>query len=108
MPGVLTKDTNGNKVWKVLLNQGGTYVAIHSLREFVDVKPSAWYAKDIAKANSLLLINGVSERSMQPQGTTTSAQTLMAALNAIGIEPMGAAANEKWFDPILRASRNMA
>ncbi|WP_405141620.1 glycoside hydrolase family 3 C-terminal domain-containing protein [Paenibacillus sp. FSL H7-0942] len=105
VPGVLTKDTNGNKVWKVLLNQGGTYVAIHSLREFVDVKPSAWYAKDIAKANSLLLINGVSERRMQPQGTTTSAQTLMAALNALGIEPGGAAANKKWFDPILRASK---
>lgn len=27
----------------------------------------------------------------------------MAALNALGIEPRGAATNEKWFDPILRA-----
>ncbi|NUU74338.1 glycoside hydrolase family 3 C-terminal domain-containing protein [Paenibacillus xylanilyticus] len=104
VPGVLTQDTNGNQAWKVLINQAGTYVAIHSKRTFVDVASSAWYAGDIAKASSKLLINGVSERRVQPQGTTTSAQTLMAAMNAIGIDPGAAALNEKWFDPVLRAA----
>ncbi|MBM6384110.1 MAG: glycoside hydrolase family 3 C-terminal domain-containing protein [Paenibacillus sp.] len=104
VPGVLTQDTNGNKVWNVLLNQGGTYAAIQASRSFVDVDSSAWYARDIAKASSLLLINGVSDQRMQPQGTTTSAQTLMVALNVLGIEPEASASNEKWFDPVLRAA----
>lgn len=104
VPGVLTQDTNGNKVWNVLLNQGGTYAAIQASRSFVDVDSSAWYARDIAKASSLLLINGVSDQRMQPQGTTTSAQTLMVALNVLGIEPEASASNKKWFDPVLRAA----
>ncbi|MEK4435943.1 glycoside hydrolase family 3 C-terminal domain-containing protein [Paenibacillus sp. FSL K6-2862] len=104
VPGVLTQDTNGNKVWNVLLNQGGTYAAIQASRSFVDVDSSAWYARDIAKASSLLLINGVSDQRMQPQGTTTSPQTLMVALNVLGIEPEASASNEKWFDPVLRAA----
>lgn len=104
VPGVLTQDTNGKKVWSVLLNQGGTYAAIQASRSFADVDSSAWYARDIAKASSLLLIKGVSDRRMQPQGMTTSAQTLMVALHVLGIEPEASASNEKWFDSVLRAA----
>lgn len=104
VPGVLTRDSNGKQGWKVLLNQGGTYVAVESLRAFSDVQPSAWYARDIAKANSLLLMNGISESRMQPQGTTTVAQTIMAALNVIGIGPRAEAKDSKWHEPVLRTA----
>lgn len=103
VPSVLTYDANGARVWKVLIYEEGTYVAIQSARSYVDVGSSAWYAADIAKASSLLLLNGVSDRHMQPEGTTTAAQTLMAALNVLGIDAGAASINEKWFDPVLRA-----
>ncbi|MGO4543376.1 glycoside hydrolase family 3 C-terminal domain-containing protein [Paenibacillus sp. 2TAB23] len=104
VPGKLTTDASGKTVIKALVSKSGTYVAISSEREFTDVAASAWYASEIAKANSLLLINGVTTSTMQPSAPTTKAQTLMVALNVLGIAPITSTSDTKWYDAVVRAA----
>src|SRR5690606_32153654 len=102
IPSLISLNATGDTVITALVSQSGTYVAVLSRREFSDVAANAWYAQEITLANNLFLINGVSSTKMQPQGPTTVAQTIMVALNVLGITPEKAANDIKWYDSVLR------
>jgi beta-glucosidase len=104
VPSQITTDASGKTVIKALVSLSGTYVAVNSERAFTDVAAKAWYAEEIAKANSLLLINGVSSTTMQPGAPTTKAQTLMVALNVLGIAPQKSEEGAKWYDAVVKAA----
>ncbi|WP_138752575.1 glycoside hydrolase family 3 C-terminal domain-containing protein [Paenibacillus sinopodophylli] len=104
VPSKITTDASGKTVIKALVSTSGTYVAVSSDRQFTDVAAAAWYAGEIAKANSLLLINGVTASTMQPGSPTTKAQTLMVALNVLGISPDKNAEDARWYDAVVRAA----
>jgi beta-glucosidase len=104
VPSKVALDADGNTVIKALVSVSGTYVPVSSARQFSDVPVSAWYASNVDKANGLLLINGVSETLMKPAAATTAAQTLMVALNVLGITPEPQAGDTKWYDAVVRAA----
>ncbi|WP_341279159.1 glycoside hydrolase family 3 C-terminal domain-containing protein [Paenibacillus sp. FSL H8-0537] len=104
VPSKATIDQDGNTVIKALVSSSGTYVIVSSTRRFTDVPGSAWFAHNIEKANGLLLINGVSETQMKPAASTTAAQTLMVALNVLGLTPEQKAGDTKWYDAVVRSA----
>lgn len=104
VPSQITTDASGKTVIKALVSLSGTYAAVSSERKFTDVAAHAWYADEIAKANSLLLVNGVTPSKMQPGAPTTKAQTLMVALSVLGLSPEKNAADAKWYDSVVRAA----
>lgn len=104
VPSRITTDTSGKSIITALVSLSGTYVTVSSERMFTDVPVKAWYADEIAKASSLLLINGLTSSTMQPGASTTKAQTLMAALNVLGITPVKNESDVKWYDEVVRTA----
>ncbi|MHA7965829.1 glycoside hydrolase family 3 C-terminal domain-containing protein [Paenibacillus sp. CAU 1782] len=104
VPGKAAIDKDGNTIIRALVAASGTYVAISSARQFSDVPANAWFAKNVEKANGLLLINGVSETQMKPAASTTAAQTLAVALNVLGLTPEQKAGDTVWYDAVVRTA----
>ncbi len=104
VPSKAVIDKDGNTVIKALVAASGTYVAVSSARQFSDVPASAWFARNVEKANGLLLINGVSDTQMKPAASTTAAQTLMVALNVLGLTPEQKPGDTVWYDAVVRSA----
>ncbi|CAN7264696.1 glycoside hydrolase family 3 C-terminal domain-containing protein [Paenibacillus sp. LjRoot153] len=102
VPSKVTTDGGGNTVIQSLVSSEGLYVPVTVQRHFIDVPDTAWYADDVAQASSLLLINGVTETTVDPYSATTEAQTLMVALNILGITPEKQIGDTNWFDAVIR------
>lgn len=104
VPSQVTTATNGQVEIRTLVSAGGIYVPISVSRAFKDVPAHAWYASYMAQASSMLLLNGVSENAMKPLDKTTTAHTLMVALNVLGLTPAKAENDRKWYDAVLRTA----
>ncbi|HIW34620.1 MAG TPA: glycoside hydrolase family 3 C-terminal domain-containing protein [Candidatus Paenibacillus intestinavium] len=103
-PSKMTINANGQVQIDTLVSSAGIYVPISVNRSFVDVPANAWYATYIAQASSMLLMNGVSSNAMKPLDKTTTAHTLMVALNVLGLTPEKATNDRKWYDAVLRTA----
>ncbi|MEK4251093.1 glycoside hydrolase family 3 C-terminal domain-containing protein [Paenibacillus sp. FSL W7-1287] len=104
VPSKVRTTSNGQTQVQALVSTGGIYVPIAAKRSFIDVPVDAWYASYIAEASSLLLMNGVSSNAMKPLEKTTTGQTVMVALNVLGIAPEKLDDDRKWYDAVLRTA----
>ncbi|MGO4375253.1 S-layer homology domain-containing protein, partial [Paenibacillus sp. MCAF20] len=102
VPTRVVTNADGTRTIQALVLSDGIYVPINVERQFIDVPANAWYAEEIQQASSLLLLNGVSADRMQPTALTTYYQTLMVALNVLGVTPSKEAQDTKWYDAVLR------
>jgi len=103
VPSKIT-NSNGQTHIQALVSTTGIYVPISVSRSFIDIPANAWYTQYIAQASSMLLMNGVSSKTMKPLDKTTMGHTLMVALNVLGLTPEKAANDQKWYDAVLRAA----
>ncbi|WP_337102207.1 glycoside hydrolase family 3 C-terminal domain-containing protein [Paenibacillus sp. YIM B09110] len=102
VPTRVITNADGTRSMEALVLSDGIYVPINVERQFIDVPADAWYAEEIRQASSLLLLNGVSADRMQPTALTTYYQTLMVALNVLGVTPSKQSQDTKWYDSVLR------
>ncbi|NOU62843.1 carbohydrate-binding protein [Paenibacillus sp. LMG 31461] len=107
VPSMITTDANGNTVIQSMVSSEGLYVPVSVQRHFTDVPDNAWYAKDVAEASGLLLINGVTETTVDPSSATSAAQTLMVALNVLGVSPEKQSGDSTWFEAVVRTANKL-
>ncbi|MCR8657020.1 glycoside hydrolase family 3 C-terminal domain-containing protein [Paenibacillus endoradicis] len=103
VPNKIT-NSNGQTHIDALVSTTGIYVPISVSRSFIDVPANAWYAQYISQVSSMLIMNGVSSKAMKPLDKTTTAHTLMVALNVLGLTPEKAANDQKWYNAVLRTA----
>ncbi len=63
--------------------------------KFTDVASTAWYAENVSTAYELNLVKGASEKSFNPNGTVTVAETLALACRLHNIYETGSASFEQ-------------
>ncbi|WP_162848367.1 glycoside hydrolase family 3 C-terminal domain-containing protein [Paenibacillus nanensis] len=107
VPSIVKTDDNGETILLALVSSEGLYVPLSVSRSFKDVPSEAWYAGVVADATSKLLLNGTGDGNMRPLARTTTAHSLMVALNVLGVTPEKEADDAAWHDAVMRTAEDI-